>query len=431
MPETIDPDSQTVQQSAESGLRFNRVWMTREAEEGVTPTDPDWMFYSDLLLEFEAGIDPAIEGVNGLGTPDPDHFSGTVEENEIMIAYALQRELVDTNGYPVDPAADAMLRNLANQIPNTHSMVARDEVLAPGPQDPEGCEGQRMYLVMKGGKADLAMEPDATEAQPTPVELTYTPVKARSYHIYQPGSSSLLCVKSTNANDTNQMILIEDEGANTTEQIALDGTTLVSGSTEFTDIDAIELDSEAEGEVEVFINTGSESTPTEGGKLATLHGAEFYAKDDGTVEGDLGVPTLEAGTSPSAIDQGYEDFYGDRVERPAGARIAPDLNNISLEIDNNLEPQPKQSGTGVRVHEGNRNVTITSNVIGEKVSHDLIEDAMAEKGLDMEWELSRSLITLPNATVTGPPPRTRTGDEAFAEIEVEMQSEGIQITQTT
>lgn len=431
MAETIDPESQTVQQSSESGLRFSRVWWTRETEAGVTPADPEWEPYSDHLVEFEAGIDPGVEGVDGLGTPDPAQFSGTVEENEIMITYSLQRAIVDGSGDPLDPCADAMLRNLANQIPNTHSMVARDEALAPGPDDPDGCEGQRMYLVMKGGKADLSMEPDATEAQPTPVELTYTPMKCRSYHFYQPASAESLLVYSSSSEDTTQTVTIEDEDGSTSEELTLDGTNMVGGSTTFEDIDAIELSGETVGEVTVAINTGDETSPAEGGEITTIHGAEYYAEDEGTVEGDLGVPIIGAGSPGSEIGQGYEDFFGDRVERPAGARLAPDLQNITLEIDNDLDPQPRQNGTGVRVHEGNRDITITCNVIGEKVSHDLIDDALSTVGLNLEWELSRSLLTFPESTVTEPPARSRAGDDTFAEIEVGLSSKGIRISQTS
>ena len=428
---SIDPSSQTVQQTPESGLRFDRVWWKREQQAGQIGDDPDWQLYSDLLLEFSAELDPGLERVDGLGDPDPDHFSRTLEENEVMVAYALQQPLLDNNDQPYDAAADAYLRDNANQIPNTHAMVARDENLTPGPDDPAGTLGQRQYLVMKGGKADAESEPDSEEAQPVPMALTYTPEKVRTYHVYQPENSTLIAVYSDSAEDTTQQITIEDEGAGQTETINLDGTNLVSGSVEFTDIDAFELSDDTEGDVHIVINEGTETDPTEGAELTSIHGGQYYSSDDnGDVEGDLGVPALGAGSAPSEIGEPYEDFFGDRVERPVGARIAPDLNNIVVSVENNLETRPRHDSTRVRVNEGNREVTIETDVVGEKQSHEMIQQAFGNEGLDMEWELAYTLFRFPNATVTDPPARERAPDDVFAETAGTYQSEGVELEYT-
>ncbi|MFW5896337.1 MAG: hypothetical protein ACOCUA_03030, partial [archaeon] len=82
-----------------------------------------------------------------------------------------------------------------------------------------------------------------------------------------------------------------------------------------------------------------------------------------------------------------------------------------------------------RVHEGNREITIEADIVGEKTSHELIEQALSKDGLDMEWELSRTLFTFPEATITDPPARSRTNDEAFADTSVGLESKGVQLSQ--
>lgn len=428
---SISPSSQTEQFTGEGGNRFDRAWVIREDVEGQVPADRTWMPYSDHLVNFEATIAAGNERVDGLSTPDAITFSSSVEEHEVVIAYSLQRAIVDSNDEPLDPCGDAFLRDGAKQIPNTHAGVFRDDNPSPGPNDPEGCAGQRQYLVMKGGKANVTMEPDATEAAPTPVEMTYLPQKARSYHFFQPEGSVTLCARSTDSNDTTQTVTVEDEGGATSLTLDLNGTTLVTSSTTIDDIDAVELSEETLGDVEIFINTGTDTDPVEGGKITTLRGASYYADDDGAVEGDLGVPALEGASPPSSIGAPFSDFAGDRVERPTGARLAPDINNLTVEVDNGIEQNARQDSTRVRNPEGNREITIGAEVIGESASHHYIEQALARKGLDMEWELTRTLFTFPNTTHTGDLARARESDDTFATTELEFQPEGIQITQVT
>lgn len=425
MPQQVNPDQQTAQNTPESGLRFDRAWFVREEEYAVTPDDPEWMLYSERLIETDGDPDPALERLDGLGTPDPVSFGKGVEENEATITYSLQQPLVDENGEPVDACYDAFTRNLANQIPNSHSMIGRDNNLSPGPDDPEGTSGQRRYLVMKGGKSDVTLEPDATEPDPIPVELTYQAARLRSYHIYQPETASTVAAVSTSAEDVDITVTVESEGASESEELSLDGDTAVLGEVQFEDIDAVELSEPATGDVEIRLEDG------EGSVLTSIDGGESYADGDGERRGDLGVPTLGEGSTPDPIDHSFEEFCGSIFDFDfAGDAPTPDLHDISVEVDNDLDPRPASGdtpGCTTVVEEGNRELTIDTNVVGERASHDMLRSAYLNRSSDIGWELTQTIFTFPDSQCTEPPAFERGSDDTYAETEGTWESKGVQI----
>lgn len=412
-----DPATQTAQESVESGLRMDRVWFARESQAGQVPVDPNWNLYSDRVIEFSASLNPALERLEGLGTPDAAGYGRALEENEVSVVYPLQQPLVDASGEPVDASYDAFARNQARQIPNTHTIVARDDTPSPGPDDPADASGQRRYIVVKGGKCDASMEPDTTEAEPIPVELTYLARKVRSYLIYQPASSTDLVVSSSSANDTTQDITIESEGAAASETVTLNGTNLVHVATTFDNIDAVWLSSDTEGDVTVAINDGDATTPVEGSALMEINGGNSYAVGNNVAEGDQGVPALGAGSAPSAIGTAYEDLEGQALDFGWDADVPePALNNITLEVDNGLEPRPRGQGSMPAVEEANRSITIETDVIGERASHDMIRSAYLNKEHLIAWDLGKTRFEFPDSRNTEPPEPARAPDEAFAEI---------------
>lgn len=425
---SVNPNQQTLQSTPESGLRFDRCWFVREDESGQTPANPDWNLYSDRLIETEGDLDPGLERLEALGTPDPVDFGRAVEENEVTITYSLQQPLVDASGEPVDAAYDALMRNEANQIPNTHSMVGRDNNPSPGPNDPDGASGQRRYIVMQGGKCDLAIEPDATEADPVPVELTYIAEKVRSYHIYQPADAGSLVVVSDSANDTAIDVTVESEGGAESETLALDGDNPVATDASFGDVDAFHLSEAAEGDVTLHVNDGDATNPLVGGELARLDGGITYATDEGQLQGDTGVPPLGTGSAPTAIGTPYEDFGGDIFNFPfSGDAPTPDLNDITVEVDNDLDARPRQSSYQPSIEEGNREITIETNVVGERASHDMLRNAYLKRPGDIGWELTNTIFTFPNAVCVEPPAMTRESEDTYAEIDGTWESIGVNL----
>jgi hypothetical protein len=407
-------------QTPESGLRYDRIGVIRESVMGEIPTDPNWEYHSDDYISTNWAPSPGATRRDALGTPDPTGHDVGNEEHELEVAYRLQQALVDGSGDPVDMAGDAFVRDADEQIPNTHGILARDERTTPSPEDPDDVQGARTYMVAKGGHPDASIEGDPEDGVPVPVELTYQFEKIRSYHILQPASGSTLAVSSTDDSDTMD-IIIEDEGASKTETLTLNGTTSVTSTdTDWTDIDAVELTEEASGDVTVSIDGGSD--------LVTLRGAQHYSDDDQDLEGDLGVPALGGGSHPTEIGTAYEHFIGDSVQRNS-ADIAYDLNNVVLEVDNNYDTTTRHDSVRMRINEGNRDVTFTADVVGEKESHDYIMESLTAGAEDITWSLSNTIFNLNSSSVTDPPDRTRESEDAAAAISVGFRSEDPQVVQ--
>jgi hypothetical protein len=348
-----------------------------------------------------------------------------MEEHELTVAYDLQRPLVDTNSDPDDASYDAIIRATTGFLPHTHAVVER-EVRNSTLDEPSDVAGARTYTVAKGGYPDVTYEGDPEDGQPIPAELSYQFEKIRSYEIRQPANAELICVRSTESSDDSQDVTIESEGAAESETVTLDGTNLVSTSVQFSDIDAIELSAETTGDVKVFINDGDQSTPSEGTELVNpeIRGSMYYSEDEQPLEGDLGVPALGAGSHGTEIGTTFEHFIGDRVERPAGTSLAPDINNYTIETDNGYDSTSRHDSQRPRISEANVELTISADVIGERTSHSHIMDALGTEGLDMEWELSRSLFTFYDATFTDAGERGRETDDAAVQRSVELEPSG-------
>jgi len=218
--------------NADSGIRDHRVEFVREDAPGDTPADPDWSRFSDTLeTAFVTEADAQIEAQRGVGDYErQNHFAGP-EDSTGSIEYHLQTFFVDGSGNPVDPAGDAMLRASNGGIKNTHTVVDRAD------------HGDtRTYTVARGAFPNVdEVAGDPGSGLPITVTLEYEVREARSFKVAQP-SDETLDVESTDSADTTQTLTIEDDGANTTEDVDLNGTTTQTTSGSFDSIDAIELD---------------------------------------------------------------------------------------------------------------------------------------------------------------------------------------------
>lgn len=412
----------STRETPESGLRFDRIEVIKETNTGEIQADPSWEYHSDNYLNFAWAPSPDAQPREVLGTPDPEDHDVGNQEHELTVAYHQQRSIVDSNGDPDGYIGDALLRDSDNRIVDTHAMVAR-ESRPNDPNDPTSVAGARTFTVMKGGYPDVSMEGDPENGEPIPTELTYLAEKIRSYQILQPDASTELVAKSSDSADTSQTLSIESEDASTTGSISLNGTTLVSTTETFDDVDAAELDSEAEGDITLSINSGTSASPSEGSTIMTIRGSKHYSNDNQTLEGDLGVPVLGSGSHASSIGTTFEHFLGDTVQRNS-ENLALDLNNAVLEVDNNLDTTSREDSTRYRITAGNRGITMTTDLIGHEASHKHLTDALDTNSANLVWTLSKSEITINGATVTGPPERTRESDQAAAQIGVEFSGQG-------
>lgn len=402
-------------QNPEGGLRSHRTEFARENTFGSAPADPSMLKYSTTVTNFTWASDSVNEGQRGLGNADPANFHKGPESHELTITYDLEKWFTDGSSNAKDAAYDGLQRDSDNLLPNSHTVIDREDKSAiDAGQTVSGntSYATRLYTVATGALVDeVAVTGDPSDSQPVTVELTYQAQKVRSYQVDQPDSSTLLTVKSTDSNDTTQTLTIESEGASTTEDVSLNGTTTESTSSQFGDIDAIHLDGEATGDVEVAINTGTQSSPTVGDKLAVINGSSTY----NGVEGDLGVPALGSGSHES-LSGSAELFIGDTIKR-GGSAFNYELPSATVTVANNVETTERSSGYGMGLHPANREITMEASMFGESATHDMLTQHLKNTAQDIDWVLDGGTMTIKGAVLNEP------GERAAEEGQAVMTTE--------
>lgn len=411
-----------------SGIRQQRVEFIRESNFGTTPSDPSWNRFSDDVISYEPTMDANVEPVRSLGNALPSDHAGGVESHELAVAYRLQKDFLDGSSNPKDASADGMERDSDNILKNSHTVVKRDI------KTEKDGNTVRTYKVGKGGYIDtVEASLDIGDSDFIIFNLNYMFRKKRSYRIEQPSSDTKLALESTDSSDTGITVTIENEGATTTEDVSLDGsdaTTLVSTTSSFGDIDAIELGSETVGDVKVYENDGSETSPTKGTKLTTIQGSDSY---DG-VQGDLGVPALGSGSHvTSDIGTQYYRFANSTVERPSSTDLAAQINTVDFTVENNIEAQGEVGSTLPQLVPGVQEVTLTSTIWGEKEIHDKLVDHLTIAKDDLVWDLnsgstSPGKITLGNSTITDPGSTAEESEQAIASVDVQFSAESLTVS---
>ncbi|MDL5361350.1 hypothetical protein [Halalkalicoccus sp. NIPERK01] len=356
-----------------------------------------------------------VEYSEDAGLGDVDYRrTPLLESPELEIEYALNRWFVDGNGDPQEMAAYGMQR-IANILPSSLTFVARttyglvdNDTSTPKAQpgstvdaryNPDSAsdgsestgKASRTYSVMKGvdvGEGTLTCERGESTWM---VELTCPAEHARPYQIDQPNAETELVIHSTDAGDTGLEVTIEDEGAETSETLTLDGadaTTPVSTTATFTDLDAIEI-ADADGDVidgdaghdyagniVIAINDGSAETPEEGEWLAVMWGSDEY----GSTYGDPGIPALGAGSHAEdpTTAEGELPFYHPNnmsLERPVGQTFenVGGVQSVEFEFGNNVERTPSGGREQVQHHamfEPEATVTASGETVTQAMQHE-------------------------------------------------------------
>lgn len=331
-------------------------------------------------------------------------------------------ELEDQEHVPDNAAGDGMIRDQDGMIPNTHTVVRRENRQQGGADD----AGLRIFYVMKGSYPEtvtITGEPGSED--PVNVTLDYQAEKGRSYKVHQPSSSTEIAFKSTDSSDTSQSITIEDEGAGTSESVSLNGTTLVSTSNTYEDIDALELDAETVGDVEVFINSGTMASPSEGTQLSTIYGSDSYAGS----AGDLGVPALGSGSHDSVNpDPTFEEFIGDRIDRPDGTPLAEIIASSEVTVENNLDTIERSSEPTMRIDPGNQDIEITATANGFTQSHDYISEHLRIVQNTLVWEMDGGILYFNNCPITDMGDATVEQGQVRMEIDATFTAQSLDIT---
>jgi len=420
----------------ESGLRDHRVEFVREDVDAngdpVTPSDPVWERPSDRVYSVEWGPTPGLSADRGLGDTDVAAHDKGPEEHEFTTAYALQRWFVDANGDPSDLAGDGLLRDADGLLPNTHTVVDRESKgkVAPAStvegreNDPANATSKetRIYTVVRGGKiGEVTVTVDPGDQQPANVEVVHSAEKVRRIQIDQPTAGTTLQVKTTDDADTSQTLTVEDEGATATEDVALNGTTAVATTASFDNIDALSLDAETTGDVEVYDGDPA----TDGELLAVVSGADSY---DG-IEGDLGVPALGAGSHSSAIGSSFLRTLTDEITLDGDGDHWFDINSKEFSVDNNLGTSNRDDSLRMRITEGTRGVEMSVTTMGETQSYAAARRSLQNVGGKIVWTFPEAPtgdgnLTLASSKLTDPGLGPYEAEESTMSIDETFVPEG-------
>ncbi|MFC7202861.1 hypothetical protein ACFQJC_04990 [Haloferax namakaokahaiae] len=401
----------------EGGMRLQRGEFVRETVRGECPSDPSFEAYSDTIMMYP-GWEPEanIEAQRGVGTYRPeDFYAGPEEHTGITIGYHLQRALVDGSGDPVDAIADGILRDADNRAKNTHTFVGREEHNAGGAAD----GGKRIYYVGHGGLAASGEIPFATDtALPIENSLSYDFERFTVYVVDQPSGSTTLDVESTDSNDTSQTLTIEDEGAATTEDVSLNGTTTETTTESFDNIDALSLDSEAVGDI--IVKDGSGNT------LARIAGSDSY--DQG--EGDLGIPALGSGSHASTVGSTFEHFIDDTLTATTGSLGGTNARIVSssFSFDNNTDGDTV-GGRFRDIYMNEQTLELPGvEVFGPESNAREIEAYLQNKGIDVQWVADSFTVDFLNGTRTSSGEVNKEANQGRATISPTIEFSDISIS---
>ncbi len=412
--------------NVESGLRQIRAEFVRETVAGgygVSPVNPAWELFSDEVFRAEWEPEKAIFAKRALGAVDPQDFFTGPESHQLTMEYYLQRWLLSA-GNPLDPLGDAIVRDADNNIPNSLHIVIREERETSG-GNPAVDAGVRVYTVAQGCFAGEITIPGQVESgEPIRPSIVYQSEKIRSYEISQPAATILMGAKSTDAADTMNLT-VEDEDAAVTQTVALSGVTFVSlGPTLYPDIDAALLASGAAGNVTISTNTNTDVSPTEGDELLILYGSAEY---DNT-EGDLGVPLLGTGAHASALALPYEQFIDDLVEQPAATALAPYVQSVEARVNNNLEVVGVGGTFRQVIIPGIRTSELQANIFGPSESHEEIMKHLRGLTNTIRWTLAGGTIDFVDAISRDPPSRAYEAGEVTMLLDATFESKGVTVS---
>ena len=411
----------------ESGLRNHRVEFVREETDDdanpVTPENPDFLTYSDVVRSFDWQPEPNYEAQRGFGHVYPhNHFTGS-EEHQVTMTYDLQKFPVDGAGDPLDAVADGLLRDDDGFMPHTHTVLDREDkgTVAPASTvNGDEPRATRLYTIVKGAAID---EPqiigDPGEQQPVRVELTYEAESGRSYQVDQPDEGTTLDLEIVDGPGGETVdVTIEDEGGSNAEVLEVSGTTATSANT-YEDVDTIELAEEIQGDVHV--------SETDGVLLAVIHGSDYY---DGA-EGDLGIPALGDGSREGELGTPFQLFLGNEFNRERGGvlqRFAMDINSFAVGVENNTERTLRTDSKRQRIHHGIATPYVEATVLGETETHDSLTEAMGNEAGDVEWVMSGGTVTVADAVLAEPGSRAIEAEEATMTMDNTFHGENLTIT---
>ena len=101
---------------------------------------------------------------------------------------------------------------------------------------------------------------------------------------------------------------------------------------------------------------------------------------------------------------------------------------VAVEVQNNLQADPTVYSKEKIISEGMRNITAQATVFSETGSHTAAVEHLGAVGSDIVWTMAGGTITLPDAVLTSPGPRTYEKEQATMRRDNTFTSAGITIT---
>jgi len=363
-----------------------RLEWIEETTTGDVPENPDFNGFSyniENLWGWEPDANTAT--LRGAGDPKPQGFFNGSETHEASFEYSLAQWFKDGSGNTQDAANDFLDLRDDNAVAATHSVVSRQEYNSGGADG----AGRRHYVVGKGGHPSTVTLPYETEeGTPILVSLEYQFEKIRTYVIDQPSASTTLDVE--NKGTTSVDVTVEGEGAGTTETLTVSGGSTVTTTATFDDIDAVDLNTDTDGDV--VISDGSGTT------FLTIQGSDDFAAG----EGDLGVPTLGTGSHAADIPEGNEVIFIDDTLDYSGSPIADEIESGELTVDLGIDSNSRVGTASQNIHATEWSAELTASVAGEDVTEQQMTDYLAGVANDIKWTAQQGDITLPGCRLTSP-----------------------------
>ena len=386
----------------ESGLQEVRTEWVAETTPGEFPTDPSWNGFSPELTDFEYSTDGNKEARQVLGQVDPTDHDRAQESATATLSYRQARFPVDPSGTVVDPIAYPIVTDASEDYPS-HTVVERREVAAGGALG----GGFREYAVLSGARpvgASFDGDPSATE--PIPQELSYEAERGRTHIIHQPTSEETLVVRSTDASDTVDVV-IESEAGAVSDTVTLPGSEPNAATTteSFADIDAIEVQGEHAGDIQLGTDDGSGAIDTE-----LLETPLTGSNTDG-VDSIAGVPALGEGSHADPISETGPQFLGTDATW-TGSALADRVHTLNLDVERDVDRNPRQSSRRETIDVGSRTVSADADVAGPYESATRIAEHHRDKEGDLVFEFDAGkTITLKNAVLVDAPDTTRSAGD--------------------
>lgn len=400
----------------ESALREQRLDSIAENDDGSLPTDGYFIPFADVWDSLDWTPDVNLNQRTGGGNIDPQKFDRGTETHTFTVSYNLQgaiaaHDIGGSGNVNAPPVLEAMTR-LANNKLQRRTIVLKET--HPG----EGVEnaGRSIFSVLQHAAPNtIVLSGDPENNTPIGIEIEYMAPKARSHILDQPSAATTLTVESTQSEDGDVKIHgVDDTDSETTVTVSVAGGSATTTAS-FKEIYAVWLVSDFAGDISVTDGSGT--------TFVTLYGSDTYYG----VEGDDGIPvTPESGgreTSHGGVEQ---RFLGNSITYNSSP-IAPEINSMELEINNNVDSQAAHNQLGQVLEAGTRDVTLTATLAGDKQSHANIDNALRKIMAKIIWNLDQDTIEVPNATVDDPGSRVRDEEEHFANTDVEFVGQGVNI----